>query len=60
VFLGIVGFSKYAGIAKAGSNIPLPNCASECFIEGTLVKTEDGDKPIEDIKVGDLVYFENP
>lgn len=48
--------------AKAGSkgkNLPNVNRASECFIEGTLVKTEYGDKPIEDIKVGDLNYSEN-
>ena len=28
---------------------------SQCFKEGTLVETEDGLKPIEDIKVGDKV-----
>jgi hypothetical protein len=27
----------------------------QCFKEDTLVKTEDGDKPIQDIKVGDKV-----
>ena len=31
-----------------------------CFVEGTLVLTEDGNKSIEEIKVGDLVYSENP
>mgnify|MGYP003308909706 CR=1 FL=1 len=31
-----------------------------CFVEGTLVFAEDGNKPIEEIKVGDLVYSENP
>ncbi len=31
----------------------------QCFKEGTLVKTCEGNKPIEDIKVGDLVYSYN-
>jgi hypothetical protein len=33
---------------------------SNCFVAGTLIKTSEGDKPIEDIEVGDLVYSENP
>lgn len=28
----------------------------ECFAEGTMVKTKDGNKPIEDVKPGMLVY----
>ena len=31
-----------------------------CFIAGTMVKTAEGDVPIEDISVGDLVYAHNP
>ncbi|MDB2439304.1 polymorphic toxin-type HINT domain-containing protein [Hellea sp.] len=31
-----------------------------CFVAGTLVETEDGLRPIEDIKVGDLVLSRNP
>ncbi len=31
-----------------------------CFVKGTLVSAKDGDIPIEDIEVGDLVYSENP
>lgn len=30
-----------------------------CFTGDTLVKTEDGNKQIKDIKVGDKVYAEN-
>ena len=28
----------------------------KCFVAGTKIKTEDGDKNIEDIEVGDRVY----
>ncbi|WP_419725664.1 polymorphic toxin-type HINT domain-containing protein [Terrisporobacter petrolearius] len=33
---------------------------SVCFVSGTLVSTEDGLNPIEDIKEGDLVWSQNP
>ena len=33
---------------------------SQCFIAGTLVLAEDGEKPIEDIEVGDYVYASDP
>lgn len=33
---------------------------SQCFVEGTIVKTEDGDKNIEDIEEGDKIWFSNP
>ena len=32
----------------------------KCFIAGTLIATEEGDEPIEDVKEGDLVYSEDP
>jgi hypothetical protein len=32
---------------------------SYCFVAGTLVTTEDGFKPIEEIEVGDRVLSEN-
>ncbi len=31
-----------------------------CFVAGTLVDTEDGLRPIEEIKIGDLVLSRNP
>ena len=31
-----------------------------CFTAGTLVPTEDGQRPIEEVKVGDYVWSENP
>ena len=33
---------------------------SQCFVEGTLIVTDEGDKPIEEIKAGDFVYSTNP
>ena len=33
---------------------------SVCFVAGTLVKTAEGDIPIENIQVGDYVYAHNP
>ena len=33
---------------------------SKCFVAGTLVLTEDGEKPIEEIEVGDYVYSTDP
>jgi hypothetical protein len=32
---------------------------SYCFVAGTLVTTEDGFKPIEEIEIGDRVLSEN-
>ncbi|HBI92814.1 MAG TPA: hypothetical protein DDY58_10560, partial [Terrisporobacter glycolicus] len=31
-----------------------------CFTAGTLISTQDGDFPIEDIEEGDLVWAQNP
>ena len=33
---------------------------SQCFVEGTLVLTDNGQKPIEDIRPGDHVYASDP
>ena len=34
--------------------------AGACFVAGTLIKTKDGFKAIEEVKVGDEVYSEDP
>ncbi|WP_300383915.1 polymorphic toxin-type HINT domain-containing protein, partial [Clostridium sp.] len=38
-------------------HIPLKEAA--CFVAGTMIATELGDKPIENIEVGDKVYSQN-
>ena len=32
----------------------------KCFVAGTLIKTQEGERPIEELKIGDMVYAENP
>jgi hypothetical protein len=47
---------------KAGDARRITQSAARgiCFVAGTLVLTEDGEVPIEEILVGDLVYSEDP
>ena len=33
---------------------------SQCFVAGTIIKTKDGEKNIEDVEVGDYVLARNP
>ena len=47
----------FGGAAKGLRNA---ETASWCFVAGTLVATEDGQKPIEEIQAGDKVLSENP
>ncbi len=53
---------KAVQIANATKNVANATKAAEgvCFVSGTLVSTRDGYKQIQDIKVGDKVYSENP
>ncbi len=44
--VGSVGYDKFFG--------------PHCFIAGTLIETEEGQKPIEEIQAGDMVLAENP
>ena len=53
---GIV--NSVGGLIIAGSTVVGPG--SVCFVAGTMISTEKGNVPIEKIKVGDLVYSENP
>ena len=62
-FSGFSTVSSVKGIAadiSNYSNVKHDIVTSQCFVEGTLVVTEDGDKPIEEIKAGDYVYSTNP
>ena len=47
--------STVAG-AVVGTVAGAINAATSCFVAGTPVLTEDGDKPIEDVTVGDYVW----
>ena len=47
--------STVAG-AVVGAVAGAINAATSCFVAGTPVMTEDGDKPIEDVTVGDYVW----
>jgi len=50
-------FSRFEGgsIASWFSNVN----PCRCFVQGTLVQTKEGAKPIEDVKVGELVAARN-
>jgi hypothetical protein len=59
-----IGYFVGPYVAKAGKvilnslkELIKKNC---CFVAGTPVSTQDGKRPIEEIKVGDLVYAKNP
>lgn len=55
LFRGAMDVVSIAGGAKlASEKIPY------CFVAGTLVTTEEGQKPIEEIQAGDKVLSENP
>jgi len=51
-----------AGIAYGVNGIAggIGGLTNQCFVAGTKVKTEDGDKNIEEIEVGDKVYSCKP
>ena len=53
--------SQSGNAFSISSSLPPSICLGpKCFKEGTIVKTEEGDKKIEDIKVGDKVLSKNP
>ena len=52
------GFSGF-GIVGHTSSLKNSLSTAYCFVAGTLVTTEDGFKPIEEIEVGDKVLSEN-
>ena len=59
--LGKVGFKKLSKQALKTSiddvaKKLLKTCVFACFPAGTLIQTEQGTKPIEDIQIGDLVW----
>jgi hypothetical protein len=52
--------------APKGVKVDMPNSKKsrkvpcDCFAKGTQVKTENGEKPVEEIKKGDWVWAEDP
>ena len=54
----------FAGVAEVGTAICgsyyAANGGNVCFVAGTLVLTDDGQIPIEDIEAGDYVYATDP
>ena len=52
-----VGFARDIGNYNA---VKYDIATSQCFVSGTLVLTSEGNKPIEEIKSGDLVYSTDP
>ncbi|MBQ1327012.1 MAG: hypothetical protein IIY49_03125, partial [Eubacterium sp.] len=55
-FQGLAGLAGGVGFA-VGSAVGM---VRQCFVAGTKVKTEDGDKNIEEIKAGDIVWSYDP
>ncbi len=62
---GIKGLAKGSvkafakGVAKATAKLATAKgiiCVMACFVKGTLIATKDGQKPIEEIQKGDLVW----
>ena len=51
--------SKETAEAVSGKGVQYGGVGG-CFVTGTRVKTEDGEKNIEDVKAGDYVLAENP
>ncbi len=50
---------KIVRVCTFGTETAKSTILTACFKKGTLVKTINGDKPIETIKKGDLVYTSN-
>lgn len=53
---GLVGAAAGGAVGAATSGLTGENC----FLAGTLVKTEEGMKPIEDVQVSDRVWSRDP
>ena len=57
---GILNFDYYNVLGAVTVTDDMATTNSHCFVEGTLVATENGLVPIEDILPGDLVWATNP
>ena len=53
-------YSSLAVISTGPMILDVGAAVSVCFVAGTIVKTAEGDVPIESMQVGDYVYAHNP
>lgn len=56
----LTGKIRYMSKARTAKNIKRAIAGGICFTGDTIVKVENGDKQIKDIKVGDQVYSKDP
>ena len=59
-YVAKLGKQVLSAVKTYGKKVVCKVTKKGCFVAGTKVMTERGNVPIEDIKVGDLVYSENP
>ena len=57
---GLSAYGTYKASAAAFGTMTGVINGTKCFVAGTLVLTIDGEKPIEDIEIGDYVYASDP
>jgi len=57
---GLSAYGTYKASAAAFDTMTGVINGTACFVAGTTVLTEDGEKPIEDIEIGDYVYASDP
>ena len=55
-----LGKKVISAVKTAGKKVACKVTKKGCFVAGTVVLTEDGNIPIEEVEEGDYVYAENP
>ena len=58
-FSGLYGYGLYKTQSAQATNTNSNACPSQCFVEGTLILSQNGLVPIEKIKIGDFVWSTN-
>ena len=57
---GLSAYGTYRASSSAFDTMTGVINGTSCFVAGTLVLTEDGQNPIEEIEIGDYVYSTDP